>query len=1127
MTTVERPNNDALTQAVNIYRDAMRPFIVRCLRQVRGSKADDLIRGALRDRQAEDFDSRLKWHSGNVEASIDVDDFPTIIQKLWRLAFERQLAEDRTILNRFWLVKAARDQVSHPGATDLQTADTVNHLYQISTVLRQISAPQEADAVQSISDKVQRPEQTGGVTSPPDLPMADLGKPEPPRTNGSLAPWRNVIRPNVDVAHGTSQEAEFAADLQQVKDGRASATSYGDPVKFFGQTYVTSGLKTLLVNVLSRIGGTGGDPVIQTKTGFGGGKTHSLIALYHLVESVSALVNAPEQGGDSRASSEIRKIIGEAGLDPDAVPEARIAVIVGTFHAPTDVDTTAGGDPLNTLWGLMAHQLGGQDGYDIIGEAARQDTAPSGRQLDALFERVGPCVILIDELVAYVRNVPGAAVDSIYTFVQTLTESVRRSKNAALVVTLPQSDIEAGGEAGVQALARLDHILGRIESVWQPLEVNETFEIVRRRLFESAIDESERDRTCEAFARMYSSYRREYPQGAGESQYLQRMKACYPIHPEIFDRLYSDWSSIPQFQRTRGVLRMMANCVSRLYLSNDPSPLIMPATLPLDDPAFANEFIRLLPGQWDAVISEVDSDSSRTDEIDRSNPRTFGDVGGAARRIARTRFLGSAPAGAVRGIDGRQIHLGVVQPGHGVSAYNDALGRMSGELYYLYSAGDRHFFNAEPNLNRLAADRAVALSDADVTHHVVERLEEARGRRQDVISCPGDSADVPDTDSVRLIIIPPDRTLPTRSSESDLATDTALRLLTERGDAGRTHRNMLLFLAAKSDEVRNLKSAVRRRLAWHSILNGADRVESLSGERVRQANDSLRAADSDVRNGLVSAYRWALWPVQDDPQNDEYSFRQEVTDAADTGDIVWGAFEKFAENEALVNRITPAALATMLSRYVWTNQAYRDHVKVETLWRMLTSNVYMHRLKNRSVLETCIDQGVTDGAFGIAGGYSESEGKYADLRFKESLDPGLLGISGLSGRLLITPDMAELVRQESRPETTTTQDWETDTGNGPDDQHGQTLPDDTEDPPTPTQPAGPRRILATKTFQGDLSLDAVGQLRDEIIRNLNHDGGSVTVQITISAEKSDGFSAGITRSVRENGQQLGLDLSFD
>ena len=337
---------------------------------------------------------------------------------------------------------------------------------------------------------------------------------------------------------------------------------------------------------------------------------------------------------------------------------------------------------------------------------------------------------------------------------------------------------------------------------------------------------------------------------------------------------------------------------------------------------------------------------------------------------------------------------------------------------------------------------------------------------------------------------------------------------------------MLLFLAAKSDEVRNLKSAVRRRLAWYSILNGVDRVESLSGERVRQANDSLRAAESEVRNSLVRAYRWALWPVQDDPQENEYSFRQEVTGAAGTGRIVWDAFEKFTENEALVDRITPAALTTMLSRYVWVNQAYRDHVKVDTLWRMMTSNVYMHRLKNRSVLETCIEQGVTDGAFGIAAGYSESEGKYVDLRFRESLASGLLGISDLSGHLLITPDMAELVKQEARPETTTPMP-ETDKEQGPCNQDDQTPPDDAEGPPTPPQPAGPRRIRATRSFQGDLSLDAVGQLREEIIRNLNHDGGSVTVLITISAEKSDGFSEGITRSVRENGQQLGLDLSFD
>ena len=145
-------------------------------------------------------------------------------------------------------------------------------------------------------------------------------------------------------------------------------------------------------------------------------------------------------------------------------------------------------------------------------------------------------------------------------------------------------------------MERIESLLGRIEAVWEPLAINEAFEVVRRRLFGQVTDPAARDRTCEAFSRMYSNSRREYPHGVAEQNYLDRMRACYPIHPEIFDRLYSDWSSIPAFQRTRGVLRMMASCVNRLYLNDDAHPLIMPADLPLSDDRLANEFLRLLPG---------------------------------------------------------------------------------------------------------------------------------------------------------------------------------------------------------------------------------------------------------------------------------------------------------------------------------------------------------------------------------------------------------------------------------------------------------------------------------------------------------------------------------------------------
>ena len=132
------------------------------------------------------------------------------------------------------------------------------------------------------------------------------------------------------------------------------------------------------------------------------------------------------------------------------------------------------------------------------------------------------------------------------------------------------------------------------------METYEAFEVVRRRLFGEVSDPAERDRTCEAFATMYGRSRSDYPREAAEQRYLERLKACYPIHPEIFDRLYADWSSIPQFQRTRGVLRMLATAVSRLYLDNDHWPLILPASLPLGDPALGAEFVKLLAEQWES-----------------------------------------------------------------------------------------------------------------------------------------------------------------------------------------------------------------------------------------------------------------------------------------------------------------------------------------------------------------------------------------------------------------------------------------------------------------------------------------------------------------------------------------------
>lgn len=1118
MTITIRPNRDALRRAIDIYRDAMRPFIIRCLKRVPGTTVEGAIARSLPPHQANQFDQDLLRNRNNLESAIDVNLFPPLIQRSWRETFSTEFREDKTIQSELWMISKARNQVSHPGTQDLESEYTRTHLFLIADALGRINAREQKQAVEEIRDQLTAPstvEENAGAASQLGHEDGDLGREQP----ANLKPWREVIRPNQDVAQGSYQQAEFAADLQQVHDGRAAPEHYGNPVDFFNHTYITPGIRTLLVNAMKRITGKGGDPVIQTKTGFGGGKTHSLIALYHLVKHIDALTNPSDDKESKRTSEEISKILEEAGVNSDTDIEARVAVLDGTYLSTTDTTKTREkGDRLNTLWGQMAYQLGGQDGYDIVGEAARQGTAPGGNQLDQLFAHVGPCVILIDELVAYVRNAAGSQ-DNIYTFIQALTQSARRRNNVAVVVTLPERAVEAGAERGQEALDRLASLMERIETVWEPLEIHETFEVVRRRLFHNVTDSDERDRTCDAFSRMYSRSRSDYPQGVAEHNYLERMKACYPIHPEIFDRLYQDWSSNPNFQRTRGVLRMMATCISRLYQINDPSPLILPANLPLNDPSLASEFTGLLSGQWDPVISEVDSVNSKTDLIDKGRQR-FGDVGGAAQRTTRTIFLGSAQSGAVRGIDARQVHLGVVQPGHGVAVYKEALSETIGALYYLYHSNGRYYFHAEANLNKVAVDRQGELTMNDLDLHILGLLDgDVRNRRSDVVVYTDHSTDVPDSDTVRLVVLPPGQSLPSRSQEIDDASPEALKILRQRGDVARVRRNTLLFLASKKDETRNLRNAVRTYLAWNSIVNGERRITSLSGDRYSQARNSLNAAERDVRAALVRAYRWAMAPVQEDPQKSEYRMRPSQTGAADAGEIVRSAFEKFLEDEALVDEISPAALASMLQRYVWSSEGYRDHIHTDALWDMMTSNVYMHRLRNRSVLLNCISRGVPEGAFGCADGYHS--GDYTNLRFREGIPHSPFGVTEVKRYLLVNSVMAELVKDEMPDDEAQPQD--TSDGEGTADPLSVTA---TPDPAVigTLQVKGPQSIIASKKFEGDISLDHVGEIRAEIIRNLREAGGKVTVQITISALKEAGFSENVTRSVRENSAQLGFDF---
>ena len=1110
-TTIARPNLDALDNAIGVYRGAMRPFIVRTLKaNVKGATVEEAIRQSLNERSRDQFDRNLKANGGNAASAIDVNDLPHIVQKN-RNAFS---AYGTPLTSGMHLVVEGRNAVAHPPDRDLDAEFVRARLSIIAETLARTNHPDQKAEVEAIRDALVAPP----PPAPEPAPAPANGKPAPKRgASHDLKPWRDAIRPRHDVLSGQLEMEKFAANLHHVHDGSAP-NDYANPVTFFAQTYITPGLRSLLLNAAKRLGGKGGDPVIQTKTGFGGGKTHSLIALHHLAKSADALVNPADPKDGARVGREARSILADAGLDPDKLPEAKVAVLDGTQLNPAS----------GTLWGEMARQLGGDEAYAFVKPAIDAGVAPTGDQLDPLLEQVGPCVILVDELVAYARNAPsgererGEMLARLFTFVQALTQSVRRSPNAVLVVTLLQSEAQVGGQVGVDVLHELEGILGRIEAVWEPLQISEAFEVVRRRLFSDDLDEAERERTCQAFAAMYGRARREFPQQMSEERYTNRLRQCYPIHPEIFDRLYEDWSATPQFQRTRGVLRLMAIAVSRLYRDNDAAPLIMPANLPLQgqaDNSLAAEFKRFLEGNWAPVLTEVDDDGSRADDIDKKSNR-FAEVGGAARRLARAIFLGSAPVGAAKGIDEARVHAAVMQPGHGVADYNDALRLMVDDLHFLYHQDGRYYFHVEENLNKAAADRARVIEqralDDYVTRDLLPSAASSAARRRDVIIAPQDSAEIPEADEVRLIVLPPDKHLPSRSSEEKnaLAERWAQEALLNRGDAGRVARNTLLFLAAKADEIRALRDAVAKRLSWFSIVNGGEHGHKIemTGERAAQAHASLRAADVEMNAALVNAYRWALAPTQPDPLKADYVFHT-VHAPRSAGDVVQAAFDACVHEEQLADKIAPSQLANVLDQWVWSKEPTAERVSVDALWDMLAANVYMPRLRGKTALQQCVLDGAEQSAFGYADAYSD--GEYENLRFGRR--PQAHGAAESASAILVHPGAARDRASQSQPP-------------GDADPAG-SAPGATATPggviPWPTEPpppaAGPARLTIRKRVAGEISLDDLGLLRDEIIANLLRDGAEVTIEITGS--KPAGFSDGARRAVRENSVQLSLEFN--
>ena len=1101
-------NHERVGKALELLKEGLSPFIEREFTNAHAAKALEVARR---------FVGEDRLLAGRPLAEWDAAPLLKLMWDAWNEIFNKTLGRaERTLVSE---LREVRNRWAHQQT--FSSDDAYRALDSAARLLTAVVAPQ-ADELEKMKMELLRvrfDEQARGER------RKTAGLAIESAATGGLKPWREVVSPHKDVASGRYQQAEFAADLWQVHLGEGS-DEYRNPVEFFRRTYLTESLKQWLIGAARRLTGQMGDPVVQLQTNFGGGKTHSMLALYHLFS-----------GAKPGELAGLEAVLKEAEVEK--LPAVKRVVLVGNKISPGNPTVKADGTVIRTLWGELAYQLGGKKALARIQADDDKATSP-GDALRELMNEYGPCLILIDEWVAYARqlhdnaDLPGGSFETHFTFAQALTESAKLARQCLLVISLPASDssgsphiqaddVEVGGERGRAALDRLRNAVGRVESSWRPASAEEGFEIVRRRLFEPLVETDQyktRDVVARAFYELYRTQQQEFPPECRDSDYEKRLRAAYPIHPEVFDRLYGDWSTLVKFQRTRGVLRLMAAVIHSLWEKGDRNPLIMPANISIDEPRVQFELTRYLSDNWAPVIEkDVDGPSALPLRLDGEAPN-LGKYA-ACRRVARTIYLGSAPTAtaANRGIEDRRIKLGCVMPGESPAIFGDALRRLGGAATYLYQDGARFWYSTQPTVTKLAEDRAEQLKrEPDkVAQELDKRLRadlREKGDFSRVHPLPASGADVADEMEARLVVLGIEH--PYSKEAGNPAEQAAKAILETRGNSPRLFQNALAFLAVDKTRLQDLDEAVRRYLAWEYILN--ENVDDLSPHQVRQAENQKDSADKAVTARIPEAYQWMLVPAQPTPQSaiKWESYRLTGQDA-----LAVRASKKMKSDESLIALLAGTQLKMEMDKIpLWRG----NHVAIKQLVEDFARYIYLPRLKNPEVLLSAIRDGLSlmlwsQESFAYADSFDEAAQRYVGLRAGRHIE-----ISGEnSSGLLVQPEVAQRqidAETAPAPSVTTNNAGGTEMAPTPGVTAGSST---TISPPTPK----PAPTPIPKRFHGSVTLDPTrvgrdaGRIADEVIAHLvGLVGAKVKITLEIEAEIPSGAPDHVVRTVTENSRTL-------
>jgi hypothetical protein len=789
-------------------------------------------------------------------------------------------------------------------------------------------------------------------------------------------PWYRATEPRPEVRDGRSfNPDEFAIALEQVVAGTAPA-DYRDPTQFFARTYITAAMSEQIGTVLRRLAGEteGAPPVMSFVTPFGGGKTHTLAALWHIAGLGSDAVRLPG----------LPRVLAAQRIA--AVPRMRCGVFVGNAWDPQDTRQTP--------WLDLAWQLAGHAGLAALGDAAR--TSPPGTEaLARLFATVGqPILVLMDEVLNFINRHRSMA-DAFYAFLDNLIRAATGMRHVAVVLSLPKNTMEMT-QYEQDWQDRITKIVKRVARDLIANDESEISEIVRRRLFEDLGTQRIRTQVAKSYADWCFEHRVDLPpqwtsvdptltERRAREVLRDRFVACYPFHPATLSVFQRKWRSLPQYQQTRGTLGILALWLSRLYASPQhralAEPLVTLGSAPLEDRAFRAAVLGQLgaPQLGTMMDADLTADNAHACALDAD---TKGYLTGIHRQVGTALLFESAGGQSDRAAHLPELRFALGGPLVDTTSVDTAAAALENRAFFIRQVGsDGYSILPRPKLNKVVAEKRASLDEERDVLPEVRRLVELvfeMGSPVPVIAFPGDAAGVGDTSRLSLLIADPTEPWDGGTDMRGFFQEWTYR----RGKDMRRFPASLIWCLRQPG--RNLFERVETALAWRAVrqdLIGGVLGADTDPHEARGIDANIRRAEQEARQAVWSDYRYLL--LADRQEANGIRVIDLGAGHSSSRESLAGRALSALKSQGLLNDTIGAGYIdrkwppALLAGGAWPLSGLRQSFLDGSLTRLLDAD---------HVLRSYIAQWVETGEFGLASG-ARGDGSYEHVWHRQLVAP--------------------------------------------------------------------------------------------------------------------------------------------